>query len=90
LETQFNTLQERLEGKSEKEIQDFLSTSAKDPAFNELASGGFLFGILADPQNAAKVILWPTFFHKKLKDSLIFSISRTWEWASPTDGTRSS
>lgn len=55
MEHQYNTLQEKLNGKSEQEIREFFKASVNDKELNELASGGFLFGILTDPPNARKV-----------------------------------
>ncbi|KAI1713089.1 integrator complex subunit 3 domain-containing protein [Ditylenchus destructor] len=57
LEHQYNTLQEKLNGKSEQEIREFFKASVNDKELNELASGGFLFGILTDPPNARKHFL---------------------------------
>ncbi|KAH7722317.1 Integrator complex subunit 3 [Aphelenchoides avenae] len=38
---------------SEKEAHDFLISMQRDPKHNEVSSGGFIFGILVDPANAA-------------------------------------
>ncbi|KAI1713801.1 integrator complex subunit 3 domain-containing protein [Ditylenchus destructor] len=53
-EHEYNTLQEKLNGKNEQEIREFFKASTNDKELNELASGGFLFGILTDPPNARK------------------------------------
>lgn len=55
LEKDFNFLQEKLSGLSEKDAQDRLIALRSDQRFNETASGGFLYGILVDPANAATV-----------------------------------